>query len=99
MHKLSDLIKGRLDAHSLSASAKSAEVIYKANQHLADLFKNKETDTKAYQLDGGVLFIAAENSSWSQEVWGVQESILKNLKKQFGKGFVKKIVIKSLTIN
>jgi len=95
MHKLSDLIKVRLNAHNLDVSAKSAEVIHKANQHLADLFKNKGADTNAYRFDRKVLFIAAENSSWSQEVWGVQESILKNLEKQFGKGFVKKIRIKS----
>ena len=99
MHKLSDLIKGRLDAHSLGASAKSAEVIHKANQHLADLLKSKGADTKAYRFNGVTLFISAENSSWSQEVWGVQEAILQNLQKHFGKGVVKKIVIKSLTIN
>jgi len=99
MDKLSDLIKGRLDRHCLSASAKSAEVLYKANSLLAEMFGKKKPCAKAYRFSNGILFIAAENSVWSQEVWGVQESLLSSLKKCFGERSVIKIIIKSLTIS
>ncbi len=95
MQKLSDLIKGRLDAHALSSSAKSSEVIYKANIMLNDLFKESQGNVKAYRFERGILFIATKNAIWSQEVWGVQESVLNNLKKQFGERIVKKVLIKS----
>lgn len=98
MDKLSDLIKGRLDRHNLSSSAKSAEVLYKANLLLSDLFRNQKNSVKAYRLEGGILFISTENAVWSQEVWGASENILKNLKMKFGEKTVKKILIKSLTI-
>lgn len=98
MDKLSDLISGRLDRHNLSSSAKSAEVLYKANLLLSDLFKSQDGSIKAYRLENGILFISTESAVWSQEVWGVSEDILKNLKKSFGEKTVKKILIKSLTI-
>jgi len=94
MEKLSELIKGRLDRHNLSSSAKSAEVIFKANLLIADLFKGAENNVKAYRLEGGILYISAENAVWSQEVWGVSENILKSLKKSFGDTLIKKILIK-----
>lgn len=93
MEKLSDLIKGRLDRHNLSSSAKSAEVLYKANLLLSDLFKSQKGSVKAYRLEGGILFISTENAVWSQEVWGVSQNILNSLKKNFGEKVVKKIRI------
>lgn len=99
MQKLSDLIKGRLDTHNLSASAKASEVLHKANILLADQLGQLNNGVKAYRFDGGTLFIAAENSVLCQELWGLKISLLNSLKKQFGKNIVKKILIKSLTIN
>ena len=98
MEKFSDIIKGRLEVHNLDESAKASEVLHISNQLLSDLLKTEGNPVKAYRFDGGTLFIAAENPSWSQEVWGVQEAVLDNLKKHFGKGAIKKIRIKSLTI-
>jgi len=95
MDKLGDLIKGRLDKHNLSSSAKSAEVIYKANLLIADKFDTSKNNVKAYRLDGGILFIATESATLSQEVWGVQGSILADLSKSFGKNVIKKIRIKT----
>lgn len=97
MDKLSDLIKVRLDRHNLSASAKSAEVIHKANILLSDAFGKQKIGLKAYRLDNGNLYIAAENPIWSQEMWGVQKSVLESLKKSFGESAVKKIITKNLT--
>lgn len=99
MEKLSDLIKGRLDTHNLSASARASEVLHKANILLADQLDHPNNGVKAYRFDGGTLFIAAENSVLCQEVWGAQMFLLNRLKKQFGKNIVKKILIKSLTID
>ena len=98
MDKLSDLIKVRLESHNLGASAKSAEVLHKANILLSDLFGKKKIGLKAYRLDSGNLYIAAENPVWSQELWGVQKAILESLKKSFGESAVLHIKIKSLTI-
>jgi hypothetical protein len=98
MEKLSELIKGRLANHNLSESAKSAEVIRKANLLMAEKFNCERPGAKAYRLSDGILFIATENAVWSQEVWGVQSSILKSLKKSFGETVIKKIITKSLTI-
>ena len=98
MEKLSDIVKSRLEAHNLDESAKASEVLHISNQLLYDLLKTKDHAVKAYRFYDGTLFIAAENPSWSQEVWGVQEAVLGNLKKRFGKGVIKKIRIKSLTI-
>lgn len=99
MEKLEDIVKQRLNTHSLGSSAKSAEILHTTNKLLSDLLKDKEHAVKAYRFDGGILFIAAESASWSQEAWGAQESILNSLQKQFGKKVVKKIRIKNLTIN
>jgi len=98
MDKLSDLIKARLERHNLSASAKSAEVLHKANILLSDKFGKQKIGLKAYRLDNGNLYIAAENSVWSQELWGVQKNILDSLKKSFGESAIIQIKIKSLTI-
>jgi hypothetical protein len=98
MDKLSDLIKARLERHNLSASAKSAEVLHKANILLSEVFGKQKIGLKAYRLDNGNLYIAAENSVWSQELWGIQKSILDSLKKNFGERVVNHIKIKSLTI-
>jgi hypothetical protein len=98
MEKLSELIKGRLANHNLTESAKSAEIIRKANLLMAEKFNCEKPGAKAYRFSDGILFIAAENAVWSQEVWGVQNSILKSLRKSFGNTVIKKIIIKSLTI-
>jgi len=98
MEKFSDIIKVRLGTHGLSASAKAAEVLHASNQLLAEFLKTEKPAVKAYRLERGTLFISAENPSWSQEVWGVQRSVLQKLTKRFGKGVVQKIQIKSLTI-
>ncbi len=99
MDKLSNLIKGRLDKHNLSTSANAAEILNKANILIADQFGDLKSGIKAYRFSNGVVFIAVENSVLGQEVWGGQIAILNKLKKQFGKGKIKKIQIKSLTIN
>ena len=99
MEKISDIVKNRLEVHNLNASAKASEVLHISNQLLSDLLKTKKPAAKAYRFSDGVLFISTENASWSQEVWGVQEAVLKGLKKRFGKNVIQKVRIKSLTIN
>ncbi len=96
MEKLSDLIKGRLGQHALSESAKSAEVIFKANGFLLPRFT--EGGVKAYRFERGILYIAAENSVYSQELWGVKAALLKELRQCFDEKTVLNIRIKSLTI-
>lgn len=98
MEKLSDLIKNRLPKHNLGSAAKSAEVLFVANELLDDLLNSPDQSIKAYRLEGGNLFIAAENSVWTQELWGIRDKVIKKLQERFGKSFVKKIVIKCLTI-
>lgn len=99
MDKLSDLIKGSLNRHQLSASAKSAEVLFFVNQLLDDLFNTEDQNAKAYKFDGAMLFIGVRNAALSQEVWGKQEFLMEKLKNRFGQSAVKRIKIKSLTIN
>lgn len=98
MEKLSDLIKKRLPKHNLGTAAKSAEVLFVANKLLEDLLNSPDRSVKAYRLESGNLFIAAENSVWTQELWGIRDKVIKKLQERFGKSFVKKIVIKCLTI-
>jgi len=98
MEKISDIVKIRLGTHGLSASARAAEVLHASNQLLAERLKTEKPGAKAYRLENSILFVSAENPSWSQEVWGIQRSVLNALTKRFGKGVVKKIQIKSLTI-
>lgn len=99
MDKLSHLIKARLDKHNLSTAARASEILNKANILIADQFGDLKSGIKAYRFNGGILFIATENSVLSQELWGVQLPLLNKLKKQFGKNVIKKILIKSLTID
>ena len=95
MDKLIDLIKGRLDKRNLGNSAKTAEVLYKANQ----IISKSVEGVKAYKLEAGTLFIAAPNSALSQELWGIQEALLNELRDTFGESKIFKIRIKSLTID
>jgi len=97
MDKLSDLIKGRLDTHNLSQTAKSAEILYKTNVLISKITGGNKTYARAYRFSGGVIYISTENSAWSQEIWGVSESIVNSLKKSFGEKIIKKVVIKNLT--
>ena len=99
MESLEDLIKTRLSHHNLSVSAKSAEVVYFANQLLANELESQEGNVKAFKFNGGILYVSVKNASLGQEVWGVQESVLQGLQKRFGEKVIKKIRIKSLTIN
>jgi|GEM_PF-1909802 len=99
MDKLSDLIKGSLNRHHLSTSAKSAEVLFFVNQLLDDAFNAEDQNVKAYKFDRETLFIGVRNATLSQEVWGKQEFLLEKLKNRFGQNTIKKIKIKSLTIN
>ena len=98
MDKLSDLIKCRMERHSLSDSARSAEILYKANILLAEIFGKQKLCAKAYRFSKGVLFVSTENSVWSQEIWGAREGLLDGMRKEFGAKAVLKIVIKNLTI-
>ena len=91
-------MKSRLPAHNLGAAARSAEVLFAANEFLDDILNSPEGAVKAYRLESGNLFIAAENSAWTQELWGVKGKLLAGLHQRFDKNFVKKIVIKCLTI-
>ncbi len=99
MDKLVDLIKVRLNHHSLSAPAKSAEVLFFANQLLKGELQPFNDRIQAYKLDKGTLYISSPNSVWSQELWGVQKTILTKIKSRFGDQSVKKVQIKSLTID
>ncbi len=94
MEKLGDLIKIRLNKHSLGQSAASAEVVYFANQLLKNEI-NSDGDVGAYQFIDGILTIKVKGSALSQEVWGSQKIILSGLQKRFGESTVKKIQIKN----
>lgn len=98
MEKLVDLIKGRLTHHSLASPAQSAEVLFFANQLLKAELNPFNDRIQAYKLEKGVLYISSPNSVWSQELWGVQKTVLIKIKSRFGDQSVKKVQIKSLTI-
>ncbi len=98
MDKLSELIKVRLDTHSLGESAKSAEVLFGANEFLKVQFGGEEVGVKAYRLERGALYIASENSVWSQEFLGRRAKLLKYLQEKYGKKRVQSVRIKCLTI-
>ena len=98
MQKLSDLMKMRLPAHQLGQAAKSAEVIFKANEWLDRQESLPSSTVKAYRFERGNLFVSAENSVLMQEMWALKEPLLENLNRSFAEKPVKKIVIKCLTI-
>jgi hypothetical protein len=96
MDKLGDLIKVRLNKHSIGTSATSAEVVYFANQLLKGTLEFDEKDVNAHTFTDGILSVKVSSPTWSQEVWGNQKVILKDLQKRFGENAVKKILIKSV---
>lgn len=98
MQKLSDLMKMRLPHHNLGQAAKSAEVIFKANEWLAQQEDLPSDAIKAYRFERGNLFVSAENSVLMQEMWALKEPLLKNLNAFYNEKPVKKIIIKCLTI-
>lgn len=96
MEQLSDLVKRRLGNHNLNESAKSAEVLYAANQWLNNAFELNDSEVRAHVFSEGELSIRVKSSVWSQELWGVREDLLKELQNRFGESAVKKIRIKSV---
>lgn len=98
MEKLSDLMKMRLPHHHLGQAAKSAEVIFKANEWLNQQENLPSGTVKTYRFERGNLFVTAENSVLMQEMWALKEPLLKTLNRSFPEKPVKKIVIKCLTI-
>ncbi len=94
MESLNELLKSRLSAHNLSASAQSAQVLHDANALLVELLPKAGKAVRAYRLEQGLLYVSAENPVLSQELWGVQAQLLKKLKASHGENSVSKIVIK-----
>lgn len=99
MDKLSELIKVRLGTHHLSAASQSSEILFAANKILASHFPATPEIAKAYRLEGGKLFVRAENPVMAQELWGVQAQLLKALQSSFGEKAVQKVVLKWFDIS
>jgi len=98
MDKLSDLIQKRLNQHKIGDSALASEIVFKANQYISIWLKCEVDEVRAYKFQNGILHINVFNSVWSQEAWGISEKLLSKLKSDFSENFVKKIVIKCLTL-
>jgi hypothetical protein len=96
MEKLGNLIKIRLNKHSIGQAAHSSEVVYFANQLLKSEIESESGDVSANKFIDGVLTVKVKGAALSQEVWGSQKSILAGLQKRFGENTVKKITIKSV---
>lgn len=98
MDRLNELINKRLNNYNMNISARAAEVIFFSNQLLANHLPDIKPPACAYRFKDGIIFISVKHSTVGQEVWGLQEKLLYDLKKRFGEQNIKKICIKSLTI-
>lgn len=96
MKKLNNLLRHRLNHHVLSKSAEAAEIIYSCNNYLKLEFPSVAELAKAYKFSQKIIYISVPNSVLSQEVWGLQQSILAHLNDEF-ENKVEKIIIKHLT--
>jgi hypothetical protein len=99
MDTLSELVKQRLNAHNLAAPARSAEILYTANQLLSQAFPEMPKAVKAYRLENGILYVRTENSVLAQELWGIQEKLMGTLRSSFGEKAVLKIIPKWFDIS
>lgn len=99
MDQLKDLLSHRLNNHHLGEAAKAAGILHAANQFLKTRFPQSPDSAKAYRLEHGNLYVRAENSSWAQELWGVQDKLLRSLQKTFGENAIQKVVLKWFDIS
>jgi hypothetical protein len=97
MDKLGSIVKIQLNHHNLSSEALAAEVLFKANQWLADEFKEPAGEIRAVRLRHGILLIATESAVAGQEVWNVSDKIIKFLQNKFNSRIVQKVRIKNIT--
>lgn len=95
MEKLSDLIGKRLHQHKLGEVSKAASVLHSADALLYKKFQTDATQLKALHLKNGTLTIGTASSVWSQELWGYQETLLKQLNHMHGEKSVVKIRLQS----
>ncbi len=98
MEQIGQIINKRLNQHQIGDSARASEVIFKANQYLSTWLKCEKEDVKAVLLKEGILHIGSASAVWSQETRNISDPLLKKLQDEYGKTYVKKILIKSLTI-
>lgn len=99
MDKLSDLINNNLLKHNISVSIGSVEIIHFVNEFLEKDLDVYTNNAKAYKFKDNILYIGTKNSTWSQEIFFMQEKIINSLKIRFPNKSVNKILIKNLTIN
>ena len=97
MEQIGNIIGKRLNHHQIADSARASEVVYKANHYLAKTLKCETVDARAISLKGGILWVGTGNAVWSQETRNVSDPLLRTLQKEYGKTYVKKIRIRSMT--
>lgn len=93
MDKLNDLISKRLSQHKLGDSAKASLILHTANILISQKFKTDQAEIKALRLKEGVLTIGTVSSVWSQELWGYNEELMKEIQKEHGPKSIIKIMI------
>ncbi len=99
MDKLSDVIKKRLNHHSLEPAAKAAMVVDAANELLQSYWAEAKTEVRATKVEKGTLTIEVSHATWGSEVQMHSDKLLKALQSQYGDKMVQKIRIKTLTID
>jgi len=97
MEKIGNIIGTQLNRHNIGRSAIAAEIIHKANRFLSKKISGGPEDARAMSLKDGILYIGTESAARSQEVWGITDPLLRELRKEFGENRVLKIRIKNLT--
>ena len=97
MEQIGNIIGKRLNQHKIAESARASEVVYKANQYLSQWLKCETVDARVTSLKNGILWVGTGNAVWSQETQGVASPLLKKLQDEYGKTYVKKIRIRSIS--
>jgi hypothetical protein len=97
MEQIGSIIGKRLNHHQIAESARASEIVYKANQYLSQWLKCEIGDARVISLKGGILWVGTGNAVWSQETRNVSDPLLRKLQDEYGKTYVKKIRIRSIT--
>ena len=97
MDQIGMIVGKRLNQHKLGESARASQILLQANTFLKERLDCDEGDVCAFRLKDATLYIRTAGSVWSQEVFFLQEDLMKDIRKIHGLQSVLKVVIKSLT--
>jgi predicted nucleic acid-binding Zn ribbon protein len=97
VEQLGQIINKRLNQHQIGESARASEVVFKANQYLSSWLKCEHDEVRAMSLNNGALHIGSGSAVWSQETRNISDPLLKKLQDEYGKTYITKIRIRSIT--